>query len=135
MGVEDSLEPLKANGREVMIAAATRRRLCSRSVVDEELDARGGVLDVLAGLDDVWESSAARSSRLVSIGLDVGSRGEGNVADAMGSMSRRWGRSCGRWNGSRTSRGSRDVVDTCENVLEVPWLDWIRQEPSHVGVK
>ena len=116
-------------------AAAARRRLCSRSVVDEVLDARGGVLDVLTSLAYVWESSATRSSRLVSVGLVAGSRGEGNVADAMGSMSRRWGRGCGRWNESRTSRGSRDVVDTCENVLEVPWLDGIRQEPSHVEVK
>ena len=102
--------------------------------MDEVLDARGGVLDVLASRDCVWESSAARGSRLVSIGLVVGSRGEGKVADAMGSMSRRWGRSCGRWNGSRTSRGSRDVVEACENVLEAPWLGSIRQEPSHVEV-
>ena len=116
-------------------AAAARRRLCSRSVADEVLDAREGVLDVLASLDYVWESSATRGSRPGSIGLIVVLRGERDVAAAMGSMSRRWGRSCGRWNGSRTSRGSCDVVDTCGNVLEVPWLDGIRQEPSHVEVK
>ena len=116
-------------------AAAARRRLCSRSVVDEVLDAREGVLDVLASLDYVWESSATRGSRPGSIGLIVVLRGERDVVAAMGSMSRRWGRCCGRWNGSRTSRGSCDVVDTCGNVLEVPWLDRIRQEPSHVEIK
>ena len=49
-------------------AAAARRSLCSRSVVDEVLDDREGVLNVLESLDVAWASSAARGSRTESIG-------------------------------------------------------------------
>ena len=89
-------------------AAAARRRLCSRSVVDEVLDDREGVPDVLTSLENVWKSSAVRGSRPESIGLVVGFRGEGKVADALSSMTRRWDDAVD----VGTGRGRREEVVT-----------------------